>query len=159
MSSFAFVIRTLTVSCDSCKVFLKKRPTRTLEAVRRKILQAVMSVCQITYLTKHMLALQNHLLQTQDLSKASKKKDCLLQHISHVANSKMSEMSFALNQKLTETFKDTFDDCFNLESLLMILSQLSFVPFPFFFTSEWQRGLRCALQLKQLPIIDLSHED
>lgn len=68
------VIRRMTVSCDSCKVFLKKRPARTLEAARRKMLQAVMSVCQITYLTKHMPALQNHLLQTRILQKCQKKK-------------------------------------------------------------------------------------
>lgn len=130
MSSFACVICTLTVSCDSCKVFLKKRPARTLKAVRRKILLAVMSVCQITYLAKHMLALQNHILQTPGSFKSIKKKqgDCLILHISHVATSKMSEMSFALNQKLPETFKDTLDDCFNLGRLLMISSQLPFVP-------------------------------
>lgn len=67
MSSFACVTCALTVSCDSCKVFLKKRPTWTLEAARRKDLQTVMSVCQITYLAKHMLALQNHTLQTRSL--------------------------------------------------------------------------------------------
>jgi len=56
----------------------------------------------------------------------SVKTDRLIQHISHVATSKMSEMSFALNKKLPETFKDTLDDCFNLERLLMISSQLPF---------------------------------
>lgn len=30
-----------------------------------------------------------------------------------VATSEMSEMSFALKKKLTQTFKDTLDDCFN----------------------------------------------
>lgn len=34
-----------------------------------KDLQAVMSVCQITYLAKHMLALQNHILQNRSLQK------------------------------------------------------------------------------------------
>jgi len=68
----------------------------------------------------------------------------------------MSEMSFALNQKLRETFKDTLDDCFNLERLLMISSQLPFVPLFFFLsedTSERQRGLRCALQLELCQLL------
>lgn len=37
--------------------------TWTLEAARLKDLQAVMSVCQMTYLAKHMPPLQNHILQ------------------------------------------------------------------------------------------------
>lgn len=97
------VICTLTVSCDSCKVFLKKALDVDTRGSQTKDLRAVMSVCQITYLAKHMLALQNHILQKPAAFKRVRT-DCLIQHISHVATSKMSEMSFALNEKLGETF-------------------------------------------------------
>lgn len=160
MSSFACVICALTVSCDSCKVFLKKRPTWTLKAARRKIC-GLWCLC-VKLLISLSICWHFRIIYFKPAAFKSVKTDFLIQHISHVATSKMSEMSFALNKKLPETFKDTLDDCFNLERLLMISSQL---PFAIFFfcvsqdTSERQRVLRCALQRKALPIINFNPED
>lgn len=147
MSSFACVIRALTVSCDSCKVFLKKRPTWTLKAARRKICR-LWCLC-VKLLISLSICWHFRIIYFKTAAFKSVKTDFLIQHISHVATSKMSEMSFALNKKLPETFKGTLDDCFNLERLLMISSQLPFSQD----TSEWQRVLRCALQLKRFELL------
>lgn len=153
MSSFACVIWALTVSCDSCKVFLKKRPTWTLKAARRKICR-LWCLC-VKLLISLSICWHFRIIYFKPAAFKSVKTDCLIQHISHVATSKMSKMSFALNKKLLETFKDTLDDCFNLERLLMISSQLPFLLFFFFSedTSERQRVLRCALQLKLCQLL------
>lgn len=150
MSSFACVICALTVSCDSCKVFLKKRPTWTLKAARRKICR-LWCLCVILLISLS-ICWHFRIIYFKPGAFKSVKTDCLIQHISHVATSKMSEMSFALNKKLPETFKDTLDDCFNLQRLLMISSQQ---PFCFFSedTNEWQRVLKSALQLKLCQLL------
>lgn len=157
MSSFACVVCTVTVSCDSCKVFLKKRPTWTLKAARRKIC-GLWCLC-VKLLISLSICWHFRIIYFKPGSFKSIKTDCLIQHISHVANSKMSEMSFALDKKKEKEsfrrhFKDALDDCFNLERAVMISSQLPFVLF--FFsedTSPRQRLLRCALQLKLCQLL------
>lgn len=150
MNSFACVICELTVSYDSCKVFLKKRPTWTLKAARRKICR-LWCLC-VKLLISLSICWHFRIIYFKPAAFKSVKTDFLIQHISHVATSKMSEMSFALNKKLPETFKDTLDDCFNLERLLMISSQL---PFAFFFLKIQvnDRVLRSALQLKLCQLL------
>lgn len=92
-------------------------------------------VCVSNYLSRKAYAGTSESYTSNPSAFKSVKTDCLIQHISHVATSKMSEMSFALNKKLPETFKDTLDDCFNLERLLMISSP---PPFSFFFFPKIQ---------------------
>lgn len=137
-SSFACVICALTVSCDSCKVFLKRRPARTLQAARRKICR-LWCLC-VKWLISLSICWHFRIIYFKPAAFKSVKTDFLIRHISHVATSKMSEMSFALNKKLPEMFKGALDDCFNLERLLMISSQLHFYFF-FFYTSQRQRVL------------------
>lgn len=155
-SSFACVICALTVSCDSCKVFLKRRPARTLKAARRKICR-LWCLC-VKWLISLSICRHFRIIYFKPAAFKSVKTDFLIRHISHVATSKMSEMSFALNKKLPEMFKGALDDCFNLERLLMI-------SFPFFFffflpdTRERQRVLPCALQPIDLLIINLVSGD
>lgn len=48
---------------------LEKAAGTDTQGSQTKDLQAVMSACQMTYLAKHMPALQNHILQTSSLQK------------------------------------------------------------------------------------------
>lgn len=79
----------MTVSCDSCKMFLKRLPTWTLEAARQKERFARCDVCVSNYLSRRAYARHFRIMYFKTGSLQSVKTPCLTRHISHIATSKM----------------------------------------------------------------------